>query len=199
MNEHPGGGPRHVSVLPAEVLEALAPAAGQVMVDATVGAGGHARLLAERLLPGGRLIGLDQDAAMLELARPRLAGLPVTLVHANFDQLRAVLDELKIDAVDGVLADLGVCSDQLDAAERGLSFTTPGPLDMRLNRDEGEPASALLKRLNERDLADLIYEFGEERFSRRIARKIVETRRREPLETTEQLAALVRRCVPRPK
>jgi 16S rRNA (cytosine1402-N4)-methyltransferase len=156
-------------------------------------------LLAERLLPGGRLIGLDQDAAMLELARPRLAGLPVTLVHANFDQLWAVLDELKIDAVDGVLADLGVCSDQLDAAERGLSFTQPGPLDMRLNRDEGEPASALLKRLNERDLADLIYEFGEERFSRRIARKIVEARRREPLETTEQLAELVRRCVPRPK
>jgi 16S rRNA (cytosine1402-N4)-methyltransferase len=199
MNEQPEGGPRHVSVLPAEVLEALAPAAGQVLVDATVGAGGHARLLAERLLPGGRLIGLDQDAAMLELARPRLAGLPVTLVHANFDQLRAVLHELKIDAVDGVLADLGVCSDQLDAAERGLSFTQPGPLDMRLNRDEGEPASALLKRLNERDLADLIYEFGEERFSRRIARKIVETRRREPLETTEQLAELVRRCVPRPK
>jgi 16S rRNA (cytosine1402-N4)-methyltransferase len=98
-----------------------------------------------------------------------------------------------------VLADLGVCSDQLDAAERGFSFQQPGPLDMRLDPTEGEPASELLRRLNERDLADLIYQYGEERFSRRIARKIVETRRRAPLETTEQLAQLVRSCIPRPR
>jgi 16S rRNA (cytosine1402-N4)-methyltransferase len=96
------------------------------------------------------------------------------------------------------LADLGFCSDQMDDAERGLSFSQPGPLDMRLDATTGEPASALLRRLNERDLADLIWRYGEERFSRRIARRIVETRRREPLETTEQLANLVRRCVPRP-
>jgi 16S rRNA (cytosine1402-N4)-methyltransferase len=191
--------PRHVSVLPAEVLEHLAPAPGQTLVDATVGAGGHARLLAERLGPEGRLIGLDRDAAMLELARPRLEGLPITLVQANFDQLREVLDQLGVAAVDGVLADLGVCSDQLDAAERGLSFQQSGPLDMRLDPTEGEPASALLRRLNERDLADLFWQYGEERFSRRIAREIVATRRLQPLETTEQLADLVRRCVPRPK
>src|SRR5262249_44312459 len=116
------GSPRHVPVLPAEVLDALAPSPGQTLVDATVGAGGHSGLLAGRLLPGGRLIGLDQDAAMLELARPRLDGLPVTLVQANFDRLREVLDELGIAAVDGVLADLGLCSDQLDAAARGFSF-----------------------------------------------------------------------------
>jgi 16S rRNA (cytosine1402-N4)-methyltransferase len=189
--------PRHVSVLPAEVLDLLAPAPGQVFVDATVGAGGHARLISERLGPNGRLIALDQDPAMLELARPRLEGLPITLVQANFDRLRQVLDDRGIAAVDGVLADLGVCSDQLDAAERGFSFQQPGPLDMRLDPTEGEPASALVRRLNERDLADLIYQLGEERFSRRIARRIVETRRKEPLETTEQLAALVRRCVPR--
>ncbi len=195
----PPGSPRHVAVLPSEVLEALAPAPGQVVVDCTVGAGGHARLLAERVVPGGRLIGLDQDAAMLELARPRLEGLPVTLIHANFDRLREVLDGQGVAAADAVLADLGVCSDQLDAAERGLSFQQAGPLDMRLDPSEGEPASALLRRLNERDLADLIYGYGEERFSRRIARRIVETRRREPLETTEQLAQLVRRCVPRPR
>src|SRR6516162_8763879 len=103
--------PRHVPVLPAEVLQLLAPAAGQVFVDATVGGGGHARLIAERLGPTGRLIGLDQDPAMLDLARPRLEGLPVTLIHANFDQLPAVLAKLGIPAVDGVLADLGVCSD----------------------------------------------------------------------------------------
>jgi 16S rRNA (cytosine1402-N4)-methyltransferase len=186
-------------VLPAEVLQFLEPSPGQTLVDATVGAGGHTRLLAERVAPTGRVIGLDRDAAMLELARPRLAGLPVTLVQAGFDQLRGVLDELGIAVVDGVLADLGVCSDQLDVAGRGFSFQQEGPLDMRLDPDQGEPASALLRRLNERDLADLIYQYGEERHSRRIARKIVETRRRTPVETTEQLAALVRSCVPRPR
>jgi len=196
-NSASGAEPRHVSVLLAEVLAALTPQPGQVIVDATVGAGGHARLVAEHLQPGGRLIGLDRDPAMLELARKRVEGLPVTLVQANFDQLRLVLDDQGIAAADGVLADLGVCSDQLDDAERGFSFAQDGPLDMRMDPDEGEPASALLQRLNERDLADLIYEYGEERFSRRIARKIVEVRRTTRLETTGQLADLVRRCVPR--
>jgi 16S rRNA (cytosine1402-N4)-methyltransferase len=191
--------PRHVSVLPAEVVAALEPAPGQIIVDATIGAGGHARLLAERIVPGGRLIGLDRDTAMLELACHRLEGLPVTLVHANFDRLREVLDDLQVPTADSVLADLGVCSDQLDAAERGFSFQQSGPLDMRLDVTEGEPAGDLLRRLNERDLADLIYQYGEERFSRRIARRIVEMRQRTPLETTEQLAELVRRCIPRPK
>jgi 16S rRNA (cytosine1402-N4)-methyltransferase len=190
---------RHVPVMPAEMLAHLAPQADQVVVDATVGAGGHARLIAERLGPTGRLIGLDQDPAMLQLARSRLMEWPVTLVQSNFDQLRAMLDQLGIATVDAVLADLGVCSDQLDDPERGLSFQQPGPLDMRFNPDEDEPASSLLKRLSERDLADLFWKYGEERFSRRIARRIVETRRRTPLETTDQLAELVRRCVPRPR
>ncbi|MGH7174099.1 MAG: 16S rRNA (cytosine(1402)-N(4))-methyltransferase RsmH [Gemmataceae bacterium] len=193
-----GASPRHVSVLTAEVLEALAPAPGQVFVDATVGAGGHSRLLAERLIPNGRLLGLDRDATMLELAAPRLAGLPVTLIQAPFSGLRGLLDEQGIATVDGMLADLGFCSDQMEDAERGLSFSQAGPLDMRLDPTSGEPASALLRRLSERDLADLIYQYGEERFSRRIARRIVEVRRRTPLETTEELAELVRRCVPRP-
>ncbi len=200
MNGQPSRpGPCHVPVLPAEVLEYLAPAPGQVLVDATVGAGGHSRLLAERVGPTGRLVGLDQDAAMLDLALPRLVGLPVTLVQANFDRLEEVLAEQGIPAVDGVLADLGVCSDQLDMPDRGLSFQQLGPLDMRLDPTQGEPAGALLSYLGERDLADLIYQYGEERFSRRIARKIVETRKHMPLETTEQLAELVRRCVPRPR
>jgi 16S rRNA (cytosine1402-N4)-methyltransferase len=188
--------PRHQAVLPAEVLTLLEPAPGQALVDATTGAGGHSRLLAERIGPTGRLICLDQDETMLALARPRLAGLPVTLLHANFDQLQSVLDGLRIDKVDGVLADLGVCSDQLDQAARGLSFQQPGPLDMRLDQSQGEPANELLQRLSERELADLIWKYGEERFSRRIARKMVEVRKRTPLETTEQLAELVRRCVP---
>jgi 16S rRNA (cytosine1402-N4)-methyltransferase len=194
-----GGGPRHVPVLPVEVLENLAVAPGQVIVDATVGAGGHARLLAERLAPTGRLIGLDQDAAMLEIARPRLRDWPLTLIQASFDRLRELLDELGIAAVDGVLADVGVCSDQLDDPCRGFSFSQPGPLDMRLDPRQGEPAAALLRRLSERDLADLFWQYGEERFSRRIARKIVERRGRTPLETTEDLAELIRRCVPWPK
>jgi 16S rRNA (cytosine1402-N4)-methyltransferase len=198
MNEMGSGpAPHHVPVLPAEVLEILAPAPGQLLVDATLGAGGHARLLAERLAPSGRLIGLDQDGHMLDLARPRLAGLPVTLVQANFAELPHVLRDLGLTAVDGVLADLGICSDQLDDPDRGFRFSASGPLDMRMNPLEGETARDLLLRLNERDLADLIWQYGEERFSRRIARRIVEMRRRSRLDTTEQLADLVRQCVPR--
>src|SRR5689334_4242246 len=105
---------RHVPVMPAEVLELLAPAPGQILVDATVGGGGHTRLLAERVAPTGRIIGLDQDAAMLAQARPRLEGLPVTLLHENFDRLPQVLRERGITQVDGVLADLGFSSDQLE-------------------------------------------------------------------------------------
>ena len=195
----PGGEPRHVAVLRDEVLAALDPRPGQVLVDATVGAGGHARLLAERIGPDGRLIGLDRDASMLALAEPRLRGLPVTLVHAGFDELPDVLARLGLAAADGVLADLGVCSDQLDDAGRGFSFGRPAPLDMRLDQESGETAADLLRRLNERDLADLFWRYGEERFSRRIARRIVEARRLQPLRTTEELAELVRRCVPRPR
>jgi 16S rRNA (cytosine1402-N4)-methyltransferase len=194
----PDAAPRHVPVLPAAVLAALAPAPGQVAVDATAGTGGHTRLLAERVGPGGRVVALDRDPAMLALARPRLEGLPVTLLQANFDGLRGVLDGLGLPAADAVLADLGVCSDQLDAAERGFGFARPGPLDMRLDPGEGETAADLLRRFNERDLADLFWEYGEERFSRRIARRLVEARRTRPPETTEELAELVRRCVPRP-
>jgi 16S rRNA (cytosine1402-N4)-methyltransferase len=189
---------RHVPVLPAEVLHWLDPQPGQAVVDCTVGAGGHARLIAERIAPGGRLIGLDQDPAMLDLARPRLAGLPVTLVHAAFDQLADVLRDERVTA-DGVLADLGISSDQLDDPTRGLSFQYDAPLDMRMDPTRGETAADLLRRLPERDLADLIYQFGEERFSRRIARRIVEARVTTPFETTGQLAELVRRCVPRGK
>lgn len=187
----------HVSVMADEVLRLLEPRPGQTVVDCTVGAGGHARLLAERIVPGGRLIGLDQDPTMLELARPRLPGLPVTLVHRNFEDLPSVLQELQLGPVDAVLADLGFSSDQLANPERGLSFQRDGPLDMRLDPTRGEPASALVRRLHERDLADLFWQYGEERHSRRIARKIVEARQETAITTTGQLADLVRSCVPR--
>src|SRR5262249_7184449 len=131
---------RHVPVMPEVVVHYLAPAAGQVVLDATVGAGGHAQMLARVLAPGGPLIRLDRDAAMLALARPRLEGLPVTLVQRNFDELPQVLHELGIERVDGVLADLGFCTDQLSDPARGLSFQEDGPLDMRLDPSDGEPA-----------------------------------------------------------
>jgi 16S rRNA (cytosine1402-N4)-methyltransferase len=194
---------RHVPVLAAEVVRLSSADPGQIVVDATVGAGGHASLLLERIAPGGRLIALDRDAAMLGLARRRLdavaSGAEVVLVQANFDRLREVLDEQQVDAADVVLADLGVCSDQLDDPARGFSFQQSAPLDMRLDTASGEPARALLGRLSERDLADIFWRYGEERFSRRIARKVVETRRRSPLKTTDQLADLVRGCLPRPR
>ncbi len=198
MNEVPSSGmPRHIPVLLPQIVTLLDPAPGQVIVDGTLGAGGHTRALARLVGPAGRVIGLDRDPAMIDLARPELGGLPVTLVHAGFDTLRTVLDDLAVDRVDGILADLGFCSDQLEDPSRGLSFNRPGPLDMRLDPGETETAADLLRRLNERDLADLFYHLGEERFSRRIAREIVHVRRTRPLETTEELADLVRRCVPR--
>jgi 16S rRNA (cytosine1402-N4)-methyltransferase len=189
--------------LVADVLALLAPARGQTVVDATIGTGGHARHLIDHVRPGGWIVGLDCDDEMLALAKAQLAtaskDVRLTTKHANFDELRRVLDDLGVPAVDGVLADLGVCSDQLDSAERGLSFQRSGLLDMRLDRERPETAQSLLRSLGERDLADLFWRYGEERFSRRIARRIVESRRRAPLETTVQLADVVRRCVPRPK
>ncbi len=193
------GPTKHVPVLPEEALRWLAPQPGQVVVDCTAGAGGHSRLIAERVAPSGRVICLDQDPAMLDIARPRLEGLPVTLVHSPFSQLPRTLQTLGVGRVDGVLADLGVCSAQLDDPARGFSFTHEGPLDMRMNPGELEPAGVLVNRLGEYDLANLIFRHGEERHSRRIARRIVDARRRSPIETTAQLADIVRSAVPRGK
>ena len=189
--------PQHVSVMPAEIVAGLEPRPGQTIVDATVGAGGHAKLLAEAVAPGGRVVGFDQDPTMLDLARPRLAGLPIDLVYANFEDLPETLEKLNLGPVDGLLADLGFCSDQLANSERGFSFQHDGPLDMRLDPTRGEPASELVHRLRESDLADVIYRYGEERHSRRIAHRIVEARKETPIATTGQLAELVRRGMPR--
>ncbi|MBM4072970.1 MAG: 16S rRNA (cytosine(1402)-N(4))-methyltransferase RsmH [Planctomycetes bacterium] len=191
--------PRHVSVMPREVLDLLAPQPGQIIVDATVGAGGHARLLAQRVAPSGRVIGLDCDLAMLRFAKSRLASLPVSLIHGSFDDLPSVLEELHLSQVDGIVADLGFCTDQMDDSKRGLSFQKEGPLDMRLDQASGEPAWKLVDSMAERDLADLFWKYGEERFSRRVARRIVAERKRHPLRTTTELAELVRGCVPRPR
>jgi 16S rRNA (cytosine1402-N4)-methyltransferase len=188
--------PVHASVLPAESLELLDPKPGEVWVDCTVGGGGHTRLIAQRV-GTGRVVGLDQDPAMLELAKPRLEGFPVELVHANFDQLAEVLAARDIARVDGVFADLGFSSDQLSRAERGLSFREDGPLDMRLDPTAGATAAHLVNTMSEAGLADVFWEFGEERHSRRVARRIVERRAEKPFATTTDLAEVVRRCVPR--
>ena len=194
---HPPPEPKHLPVLADDVLRLLDPTPGETWVDATVGAGGHARMIAGRVAPGGRLVGLDQDATMLDLARPRLDGLPVTLVRANFDQLPEVLANLGIETVDGVLADLGFASDQVGDPARGFSFKEDGPLDMRLDPSAGQTAADLVNRMSEKALADTFWEYGEERHSRRVARRIVERRAEKPFATTGELAEVVRRGVPR--
>lgn len=188
--------PVHVPVLPTEVLHWLDPRPGQIIVDGTLGGGGHTRLLAEKIAPGF-IVALDRDPAAIGAAERNLAGLLIKLTQANFCDLPTVLDELEIEAVDSVLLDLGLSSDQLADEERGFSFSAAGPLDLRFNSSEGEPASQLLARLPERELADLIYNLGEERFSRRIAKLIVAERKAKPIRTAADLAELVRRCVPR--
>jgi 16S rRNA (cytosine1402-N4)-methyltransferase len=189
--------PRHVPVLLEEVLRLADPQPGQTWIDCTLGGGGHGKRIAERLGSTGRFIGLDQDPTMLEKARPAFDGLPATLVHANFDQLADVLRNLGIATVDGVLADLGFASDQMDDAARGLSFREDGPLDMRLDPTLGTTAADLVNRMSEAALADVFFEYGEERFSRRVARRIVERRTERPFTTTADLAEIVRRAVPR--
>ena len=187
----------HVSVLPAETLALLAPRPGEVFVDCTAGLGGHTHAIAQAVGPAGRVIALDQDATMLALAGPRLAGLPVTLLHANFESLPELLANAGVTRIDGLLADLGFCSDQVSDPARGFSFQADGPLDMRLNPDAGATAADLVNTLSEGVLADLIFEYGEERKSRWVAKRIVERRATKPFATTADLADLVRRTVPR--
>ena len=187
----------HEPVMVAEVIEHLEPARGGVFVDCTVGLGGHARALVEA--GASRLIGLDRDPAAVAAARDALSGFGdrVEVVHADYRRIAAVLDERRVRKVDGVLADLGVSSMQLDAPGRGFSFRQDDPLDMRMDTTAGPTAADALRDVDERTLADVIYEFGEERHSRRIARAIVAARERDRIETTGQLAEIVRRAIPR--
>jgi len=187
----------HEPVMVAEVIEQLEPGRGGVFVDCTVGLGGHARALIEA--GASRLIGLDRDPAAVAAARDALSGFGdrVEVVHADYRRVAAVLDERGVAKVDGVLADLGVSSMQLDAPGRGFSFRQDDPLDMRMDTTAGPTAAEALRDVDERTLADVIYEFGEERHSRRVARAIVAARERGSIETTGQLAEIVRRAIPR--
>ena len=187
--------PKHVPVLLDEVRSLLLPERGGTFVDCTVGLGGHARMLLE----GGatRLVGIDRDPDALAIARASLAeyGDRVTLVHADYRALADVLEAQGETAVSGVLADLGVSSMQLDGEGRGFSFKRDEPLDMRMDRTQGETAAALIDRVDETELADVIYRFGEERRSRQVARGIVMARAQSPITTTGRLAEIVRRGV----
>ena len=186
----------HIPVLLDAVVDALQVQPGAVIVDATVGAGGHAAALLAAAGPEGRLLGLDQDASALILARERLAefGERVTLVHGRFDNLAILAAEAGIAAADAVLADLGVSSMHLDRAARGFSFVQDGPLDMRMDpASDGPTAADLVNTLDEDELADLIARYGEDRYARRIARQIVRAR---PLYRTAALAQAIADAVP---
>lgn len=185
----------HVSVLRREVLDALAPVGGATYVDATLGAGGHAAAILE--VPGTRVIGIDRDESALALARARLApfGDRVTFVHGRFGELEAALASVAADGVLGILADVGVSSMQIDDPSRGMSFRAEGPLDMRMDPSEGETALELVDRLDDEELADLIYHLGEERRSRRVARCIKQALANGELRTTLDLRRAVVRAV----
>jgi 16S rRNA (cytosine1402-N4)-methyltransferase len=190
--------PVHVPVLLDQVLHWLRPRPGAVLVDGTLGGGGHARALAAGVGSEGLVIGIDRDPAAVEAAVETLRGLPMKLVQANFCDLPEVLEQLKIEKVDGVLLDLGISSDQLADRSRGFSFWADGPLDLRFNPMSGEPARRLINRLSVEHLTQLISSYGEERYSPRIARAIVQRRRDKPIETAAELADLIRGCVPNP-
>lgn len=188
----------HTPVMRDEVLEYLDLKPGKTIVDATVGTAGHAIAILERILPGGRLLGVDRDEASLALARNRLSefGSACELIHGNFVDIDTLLENLKIKKVDGALFDLGISSFQLFDPSRGFSFQGDGPLDMRMDKDSYISAYDLVNNLNVEELSTLLWNFGEERWHSRIARLVVQEREREPITTTMQLANIVARSIP---
>ncbi len=184
----------HRPVLLEQTLSALAVRSDGVYLDGTAGGGGHSFAIASRLTTG-RLIALDQDPDAIKEASRRLEGLPVTVVRRNFRRMGDVLDELGVDGVDGILLDIGVSSHQLDTAERGFSYHADAPLDMRMSQ-EGPTAADIVNTWDEQKLAQIFFAFGEEKFSRQIARKIVRQRETAPIATTLELAELISAAVP---
>jgi 16S rRNA (cytosine1402-N4)-methyltransferase len=188
---------RHVPVLLSEVLDGLAPHSGGRYLDGTLGGGGHAAAVLAASAPNGLLLGIDADPAALAAAGTRLAafGERATLAHGNFRDIGRLAHEHGFEQIDGLLLDLGVSSHQIDTPERGFSFAADAPLDMRLDPTGGETAADLVNNTPESELADLIFRYGEERGSRRVARFIAEARRKRPIETTIGLAELVTRAL----
>jgi 16S rRNA (cytosine1402-N4)-methyltransferase len=187
----------HTPVLSAEVMSLLDIGPGMRVVDGTLGGGGHTRLFAEAVGPDGLVIAIDRDPAAIDRGARELAGLPVRFAQANYRDLPEVLDAVSLDRVDRVLLDVGLSSDQLADSGRGFSFDSDGPLDLRFDPTEGEPAWRLVNRMRPETLADLIHEFGEERFSRRIARRIATAREKEPIRSAREFARIVTSAIPR--
>ncbi|MBR3421769.1 MAG: 16S rRNA (cytosine(1402)-N(4))-methyltransferase RsmH [Ruminococcus sp.] len=187
---------KHTPVLLAQTIDGLNIRPDGVYVDCTAGGGGHSSAIAERLSDKGRLISLDRDPDAVKAASERLAKFPnATVIHRNYSEMDKVLEELGIEAVDGILMDLGVSSHQLDEESRGFSYHSDAPLDMRMSQD-GMSAADIVNTFDEQQLAKIIFEYGEEKFSRRIASNIVRARENAPIETTLQLADIVRESVP---
>lgn len=184
----------HVSVLLKEVLEGLNIRENGVYLDGTAGGAGHSRAIASQL-SSGRLIALDKDPEAVQAAGRRLKGFPAQVVRADFRNIPAVLQELEIDGLDGILLDLGVSSYQLDNASRGFSYRSDAPLDMRMS-GEGVSARELCNEADEEQLERILREYGEERFARRIAQNMVRARQEHPVETTGQLAEIIKASIP---
>jgi 16S rRNA (cytosine1402-N4)-methyltransferase len=189
----------HLPVLAAEVLELLAPKPGGIYLDGTLGGGGHSELILDKIGPQGLLIGIDQDPAALAAATARLArfGSSFRPVAGQFGDMELLLRQQGVEAVDGIILDLGVSSHQLDSAARGFSFRHDGPLDMRMNSMAGVTAADLLQELSAGELERIIRDFGEERWAKKIALRIEQVRQQAPLNTTLQLADLVYHAIPR--
>jgi 16S rRNA (cytosine1402-N4)-methyltransferase len=188
----------HIPVMLREVIDYLDPKPGQIIVDATLGTGGHSLEILKKITPGGRLIGIDRDEDSLAICRQRLSGFngSYELVQANFAELDQVLEKLDIDKIDGIIFDLGISTYQLKDTERGFSFQQEGPLDMRMDKSSYISAYDLVNNLNENEISHLLWNFGQERWHNRIAHLLVEERRNQPISTTSQLANLVMRAIP---
>ncbi|MBN2711913.1 MAG: 16S rRNA (cytosine(1402)-N(4))-methyltransferase RsmH [Planctomycetes bacterium] len=191
--------PSHLPVMPEECLEWLDPQPGETVVDGTLGLGGHSALFAEKVGLEGHIIGLDRDTNAIELARANLEGVQAktSLLHSAYSEMVQALSRIGVGKVDRVFLDIGVSSMQLDVPERGFSFMRDGPLDMRMNQSAGETAADLVATLSEEELANIIYRYGEEKYSRRIAKSIVAARGSESINTTARLAEIVEQAVPR--
>ncbi len=187
---------KHISVLLNESVDALNIKKGGIYADGTMGGGGHSNAIASKM-NGGMLIGIDRDTEALEASKKRLCKYPfVKYVHNNYKNIKEILNELDVDGLDGAVLDLGVSSYQLDCKERGFSYMEDAPLDMRMNRDGGKSAYDVVNTYSERELSDIFFKYGEEKFSKKIAKIICERRQSKPIETTYELVDIIKAAIP---
>ena len=188
---------KHISVLLNESVDALNIKPNGIYVDGTMGGGGHSEAICKKIIDGGRLIGIDRDTEALDASKKRLSKYPfVSYVHNNYKNIKEVLRELDIDKIDGAVLDLGVSSYQLDCKERGFSYMEDAPLDMRMNREGGKSAYDVVNTYSERELSDIFFKYGEEKFSKKIAKIVCERRVNKPIETTLELVDIIKAAIP---